>query len=81
MIWALPLGVLVGLVFRALVKPAALRRAARGIHAQLLEMRVYFDDPGIVWKAQRGLWVWNLRLLRTLALPLLLTGIPVFAAG
>lgn len=79
MIWALPFGVMVGLVFRASIKPEALRQSVRGIYARLLEMRVYFDDPGIVWKAQRGLWIWNLRLLRTLALPLFLTGIPIFA--
>lgn len=53
--------------------------AVKRIAAQFLEMRLYFDQPRIVWRAHVQLLRWNMRLLRALAWPILLTSAPIAA--
>ena len=62
------------LLFRRFTNHAALHRATRGIVAHWLEIRLYFDDPRMVWQAQRHLLVWHWHLLRACAPAFLLTG-------
>jgi hypothetical protein len=61
------LSVLAGLgmlwVFRKTSDQAGIRAVKRKVHAYLLEMRVYADDPGATWRAQSSLMKANLRYM------------------
>jgi len=47
------------------------------MHAHLLEFRLFFDEPGLVWRAQVDLLRDNARLVRQLLVPTLLLGLPM----
>ena len=63
-------------VFRRLSDPAPLRRTANRIVAHLYELRLFFDEPALVFRAQRDLFRENLRLLRIIALPSAILALP-----
>lgn len=54
---------------------AALDTARDRIIAHWLEIRLYFDNPRLVWRAQRKLVRWHLALLRSSAVWLLASGL------
>ncbi|HEY7390903.1 MAG TPA: hypothetical protein VH640_20470 [Bryobacteraceae bacterium] len=64
-------------VFRKTSDQAAIRAVKRKVHAYLLEMRVYADDPGATWRAQNSLIKANLRYIGLALRPALLMVVPV----
>jgi uncharacterized membrane protein (DUF106 family) len=75
------LSVLVGLgmlwVFRKTSDQPRIRAVKRKVHAYLLEMRVYGDDPGATWRAQKSLMGANLRYMGLALRPALWMVVPL----
>jgi len=69
-------GVVAFLVFRRFTDHAALRRVTRRLYAHLLEIRLFSDEPALVWKAQKALLVDNAHFLARIALPVLIMAVP-----
>jgi hypothetical protein len=69
-------GVTTFFVFRRFTDAAALRKIRRLLYAHLLEIRLFADEPGLVWKAQKAVFADNLRLLRLVAIPVALLALP-----
>jgi hypothetical protein len=72
--WPLfPIGLLCGavamMVFRSTSDPAALAASTSQIFARLLELRLFVDEPAIIWRAQAGLLRANADLLVLLIRP------------
>lgn len=40
-------------------------------------MQVYFDEPRVVWRAQRAVFADNVRLIRSIALPVAILALPM----
>ncbi len=53
-----------------------LRQSVNRIIAHLLEIRLFWDDPSLVWRAQRDLIVENGRLLKQILLPAIILSLP-----
>jgi hypothetical protein len=70
-------GILTTLVIRRTTNAAALRENRRKIYARLLEFRLFFDEPGLIWRAQLGLLQENARLLKLLLVPSLILVLPM----
>lgn len=75
--WSLAaVGVLWGLftygVFRRFTDHAALRTVRKRLYAHLLEIRLYSEEPSVVWRAQAALVADNVRFLALIALPVLI---------
>jgi len=70
-------GILTAVVFRRLASSGA-RRTVNRILAHLIELRLSFDEPGLVWKAECALLRENLRLLGQVAAPSLIV-VPLMA--
>jgi len=64
-------------VFRACSDQAAIRALKRRRSAFLLEMRLYGDDPGLIFRAQRALLSANLRYLGYMLVPFLVMLVPM----
>jgi hypothetical protein len=63
MIWlAILTGIVAALVMRLTTRRARLRASIQQIQADLLEFRLYFDEPALIWQAQLNLVRDNLRL-------------------
>ena len=80
-LWSLiVISVLAGLaavyVFRRWSDQPALRSTANRMLAHLMEFRLFVDEPALVMRAQRDLFVENWRLLRLLARPSLILIVP-----
>ncbi len=74
-------GVVSVAVFAWLADGEAMRRAARRMAADLLEMRLYLDEPGVVLGAQRDLLGANGRMLQAVAKPLAVLAPAMFLIG
>lgn len=79
--WSLAaFGILWGLaafwVFRRFTDHAALRTVRRRLYAHLLEIRLFSDEPALVWKAQKALLADNVRFLALTARPALIMAVP-----
>jgi hypothetical protein len=72
------LGVAVLLVFRRFSNQQRIRSTKRLIYAHLYELRLFTDEPALVWKAQLALIRENLRYLGMLFAPVLILAIPGF---
>ena len=70
-------GLLTWWVFRSFANRAGLRTVRRHLYAHLLEIRLYSEEPGLVWRAQKALLAENVRLFRLLAPPMLIMAVPV----
>jgi hypothetical protein len=68
---AVAYGLVAALVFRLTTNVAALGIVFRRIRAHFLEFRLFFDEPRLIWQAQKALLRANLRLL-LLILPAML---------
>jgi hypothetical protein len=73
---SLAAGVAMLLIFRAVSRPDAIRAAKRRMQARLLELRLFGDEPALVWRAQTGLLAANMRYLRAMLIPILAVAIP-----
>lgn len=69
-------GVLAVAVFRGFTNRGAVRTAINQIYARLLEIRLYSEEPSLVWRAQRALIVGNLRFLALIAPAVLIMAVP-----
>ena len=69
-------GVFALVIFRRFTNRAQLRTAINRIYGHLLEIRLYSEEPGLVWRAQKSLIAWNLRLLALIARPVVILAIP-----
>ena len=69
-------GVLAFLVFRRFTDPLALRRVRKRLYAHLLGIRLFSEEPVLVWEAQKALVADNLRFLALVAKPVLMMAIP-----
>ena len=70
-------GVLTALVIRRTTNQAALRPVRNRIYAHLLEFRLFFDEPRLIWQAQLGLLRENARLLLLLLPSFLILALPM----
>lgn len=50
-------------LFRRTSNQAAIRKVKRELHAHLYEMRLFIDEPLLIWKAKWGLIMANVRYL------------------
>lgn len=69
-------GLLTAWVFRYAVDAPALRATLRHIHASFLEFRLFFDEPRLIWRAQKALIRANLRVCFLLLPPTLILAPP-----
>lgn len=69
-------GVLVLAVFRLVSNPEKIRAARKEVMARLYELRLYPDDPAIIFRAQIGLVTGNARYLGRVLMPAALLAIP-----
>jgi hypothetical protein len=76
-----PLSLLAGigmlLVIRRTSNPAAIGKVKNRLMAHLYEMRLFADEPVLVWKAQWGLLKGNVRYLGMMLLPVVVLTIPM----
>lgn len=63
-------------VFRRFTDGAAAGATRRQLQAHLMEFRLFFDEPALIWRAQKALLRDNLRLLALLWRPLLILSLP-----
>lgn len=71
------LGIAILALFRLTTDQAALRAARRRRQAHLYELRLFTDEPALIWHAQVGLIAANARYLRAILLPALIVSVPV----
>jgi hypothetical protein len=64
-------------VFQKTSNQAGIRAAKRLVQAHLLELRIYRDEPGVMWRAQKSLAAANLRYLGLMLWPALVMGLPL----
>ncbi len=75
-------GIVGVLIFRRFTERAAIRRSVNRILAHVMELGLFLDSPGLVFRAQRDLLRENLRLLRLVMVPGLILAalfIPMYA--
>jgi hypothetical protein len=70
-------GLFAAWVFRRFTNIAALRATLRQIHAHFLEFRLFFDEPRLIWRAQKDLIKANLRFCALLLPPALILALPM----
>src|ERR1035438_5532605 len=63
-------------VFRRATDLEALRVAGKRMLAHLTEFRLFFDEPWLIWRAQKALIAANLRLLALVLPPALILALP-----
>lgn len=75
------IGIAVGLVFllalRKLSDQGAIRKIRRQIQACLYELRLFVDEPGLIWRAQVRLVALNIRYLALMLRPALVLAVPM----
>jgi hypothetical protein len=69
-------GVVMMLLFKLTSNPDAIRRAKRRMQAQLLALRLFGDEPVLVWRAQGRLLTANLRYMGVMLVPIAAAAIP-----
>jgi len=79
--WSLAcVSVLVGFLtrwtFRRMTDRVAFRQIRKRLFAHLLEFRLFYDDPALIWRAQKAVVRENLHLLALLAPPALILTLP-----
>ena len=62
-------GIAAVLIFRRFTERAAIRRSVNRILAHVMELGLFLDSPGLVFRAQRDLLIENFRLLRLVIIP------------
>ena len=69
-------GLLAFWVFRRFTDRAALRIVRKRLYARLMEIRLFAEEPSLVWKAQKAVVAENLRFLALIWKPVLILGVP-----
>jgi uncharacterized membrane protein (DUF106 family) len=64
-------------VFRKTSNQERMKLVKRKVYASLLELRVYSDEPGVTWRAQKSLFTANLRYMGLALRPALWMAAPV----
>ena len=64
-------------VFKRTSNPARIRTVKRLVQAHLLEMRLFRDEPGVVWQAQKALLTSNARYMGLMLQPAVWVAIPL----
>jgi hypothetical protein len=70
-------GVVLLWVFRKTSDQAAIRRTKKRLQAHLLEIRLYADDPAIIWQAQTKLLAANARYFGLMLRPAAIVTVPM----
>jgi hypothetical protein len=71
------LGIAMLWVFRKTSNQARMKTVKRKVYASLLELRVYADEPGVTWRAQKSLFGANLRYMGLALKPALFMALPI----
>ncbi len=71
------LGVWALCVFRLVSNPKKIGEAKRSVQARLYELRLFSDEPALVWRAQLGLIAANARYIGLMLVPALIIAIPL----
>jgi hypothetical protein len=74
---AIAAGIAILWVYARTSNQAALKATRRELYASLLELRVFADDPAVGWRAQKSLFVSNLRYLAHSLTPALWLALPM----
>jgi len=81
MLTLIPLSVLVGIamlwVFAHTSNPQAIKKVKARLQAHLYEMRLFTDEPVLIWKAQWGLLTANAKYIGLMLVPALVATIPM----
>jgi uncharacterized membrane protein (DUF106 family) len=64
-------------VFRKTSDQAGMKAVKRKVYASLLELRVFADEPGVTWRAQKSLFAANFRYMGMALRPALVMALPV----
>jgi hypothetical protein len=64
-------------VFRRTSDQARMKAVKRKVYASLLELRVFADEPGVTWRAQKSLFAANFRYMGLALRPALVMCIPL----
>jgi uncharacterized membrane protein (DUF106 family) len=64
-------------VFRKTSNQMGMKAVKRKVHASLLELRVFADEPGVTWRAQKSLFAANVRYMGMALRPALVMALPV----
>ena len=64
-------------VFARTTDRAAMRGAINRVYAHLLEFRLFYDEPRIIWRAQKAIVRENLRFLFLVARPVIILTVPM----
>jgi hypothetical protein len=64
-------GVVAALVFRRFTDARRIRAATNRLLAHVMEFRLFVDEPGLIWQAQKAALRANFELLRLVAVPAL----------
>src|ERR1700730_16333571 len=64
-------------IFRHTTDLAAVRSAIKRVHAHLLEFRLFYDEPRLIWRAQKSILRENLRFLLLMLRPVLILTLPM----
>ena len=70
-------GLIVVWVFQHTTDLAALRKARKLLMAHLMEFRLYYNEPALIWGAQKAVVRDNVRLLGLLLRPVLILALPM----
>jgi hypothetical protein len=76
---AIATGIAVLVVFRRFSNRQALALAKRQVWAQLYALRLYSDEPALIWQTQKRLLVWNGRYLVQMLRPAAVVVLPLTA--
>jgi uncharacterized membrane protein (DUF106 family) len=64
-------------VFQKTSDQAAIRRTKKKLQAHLLEIRLYADDPAVIWQAQKNLLAANARYFALMLRPAVVVTLPM----
>ena len=65
-------GIFTAFIFRRFASPDT-RQTVNRIIAHVMELRLFFDEPALIWHTQRDLLRENLRLFRQIAIPIVIS--------
>jgi len=64
-------------VFKKTSNQARMKQVKRRVYASLLELRVFADEPGVTWRAQKSLFAANFRYMGLALQPALWLAVPM----
>ncbi len=70
-------GMLTLWIFRRTTDLTAVRQTIKRVHAHLIEFRLFYDDPRLIWRAQKAVVRENLRFMLLMARPILIMTVPM----